>query len=262
MDRPAPRRFWTPFRIVTLSVLAIIFFTSWWTVRQSLLSRAVRVAQQEGELGLEAVKQKEWLKARDHLELATAALDRLGRNDPEAEAVRQYYRELRAILRPCTIPLVDLIQKAQSDYESRDEQKRSPRNLARSYRGEWLIVEGQVRSLTREEAGGQRGAFALSLPWSPDGSGGGVILRADFPVFSKEMSPGEEKFAVFAGAIDECVWDSERQAWVVYLDPDSGFLWAHPDSYLAAGFEYTPMRTQAKVVAELGQQAQLMGLTP
>jgi hypothetical protein len=262
IERIPPRRFLNPFRVVALLVVGIIVLTTWWMVRQSLLARAVRVAQQEGESGLEAVKHKEWLQARNHLELATAALDRLGRTDPEAETERQYYRELRAMLRPCTIPLGELIEKAQENYESQNEKKRSPRNLTPSYRGEWLIIEGLVRALPREEANGKTDACALTLPWSPDGSANGVVVRADFPVFSKVLSPGESKILIFAGAIDECSWNPDQQTWVVSLDSRSGFLWVNPETYLAAGFEFTPLRPEAKVLAELKQQGRQMGVVP
>lgn len=260
------RRFWTPFRTIALVVLGVMVFTAGWTVRQSLLSSAVIAAKARSESGMAAIEKQEWLQARDELQAATAALDRLGRTDPDAIEIRQYYRETRALTRLCTVSLGELLASAENEFSLRDEKVRKGddrgKDLATRFRGEWLVIEGVVKPVPPADAGGRRHAYVLTLPWSPAGGGERVLIRADFPVFDELQLADSGQTLIFSGAIESCQRNEQQREWIVWLQPSSGFLWTHMATYRALGFDFDGPLAAQTVVDRLQKQAQAIGMTP
>lgn len=248
-------RFWSPFRILSLVMLVVIVFTAGWMVHQSLLSSAARVAQRESDLGLAAIEKEEWMVAREHLQLAAAALDRLGRTDPDAQTVRQYARETQVQYRLCDSPLEELLAKAQVELAARDPKKKGAnRNLLSAYQGDWMLFEGLVRDIAPEKS--KKRDYVIHVPV---GDAGGTTIRMNFPVLDQLIPAGGQKQTIVAGAIAGCELD-EAGHWVITLDPESGFLWTHMNTYRAIGFQFNPLRTQTAVAAELQEQADVMGV--
>jgi len=252
-------RFWTPFRILALAGLLIILLTAGWTWRQSELSEAKKIVRQESELGLAAVDQGDWTPAREHLQKAAAALDLLGRNDPEARTVRQYSRELQAQFRLCDLTLEELLDKARQELAARDPSSGQQKRLAAAYRGEWVLLEGSVEEVGEKDS--RRPNYQLRLPIGPEGEAGETIVRVNFPVIRKLISSGEKKLLTLAGPIQDVERDSAGK-WIVTLDPEQGFLWTHLDTYLATGLGFNPLRTRAAVSQELAAQAGAMEVPP
>jgi hypothetical protein len=250
--------FWTPLRSVATGILLLIAVTIGWTVQQSLLSRAVKTLQDHADSGLAAVEREEWVDARQKLELTVAALDRLGRTDPEAQNLRQYYWETRALTRLCTAPIEELIETARRDLQQRDAKDKSRNNLATRFRGEWLVFQGPVRTVAEEEQPPARQGRELPVPWSLDN--GAVRIRADFPAFA-DLNSGPGQPAIFAGSIADCE-RAEDGSWIVRLDPRTGFLWTHLETFRPLGFDLnTPAQGDA-VKKLLDQQALAVGVEP
>ncbi|WP_437225066.1 hypothetical protein SH661x_003902 [Planctomicrobium sp. SH661] len=249
-------RFWTPFRILTAAVLIVMLFTGAWMVRQSLLASAARIAQREGDLGMEAVRKEEWTVAREHLQRAAVALERLGRSDPESQTIRQYARETEALFRLSPVTLEELLSTAQTELAGREEKEKSINKLASAYYGDWMLLEGTVEDVAPQE--GRRREFVIRLP--ADAAGKTATLRVNFPVLNQLIPKGEAKPLIIAGALTDCA-QNEKGDWVITLDSETGFLWGHLDTYKAIGFGFNPVRTQAAVEAELREQTEAMGVT-
>lgn len=249
-------RFWTPFRILAVAVTVVISVTAIWTWRQSALAQAVRVAKEESALGLEAVAQNEWTRARGHLQLAAAALNRLGRTDPESQTVRQYARETEAQFRLCDLSIQELLGKAQENWENQKEKKKVRNHLARTYEGDWMLFEGTVRDVTEKKA--RRKEYQLRVPIGTGGTGE-ALVRMNFPILEKVIDPGSQRDLIVAGAIEDVEF-TESGKWIITLNADSGFLWTHRDAYEATGLEFNPARTRDAVESQLHNQAQAMGV--
>jgi len=250
-------RFWTPFRILSLTVVVIITITAGWTWRQSVIARAVKVARQESELGRAAIAQKNWTQARDHLQLAAAALDRLGRTDPESQTIRQYARETQAQFRLCDLSLEELLTKAQESWAGQKEKKRNRSHLVRIYEGDWMLFEGTVREVAAQQA--RQPEYQIQLPIGPGGRQGETVIRMNFPVLEKLMARESQKDLIVAGAIENVEF-RESGEWVITLAPSSGFLWTHMDTYEASGLPFNPLRSRLVVESQLREQAQAMGV--
>jgi len=260
MGRGARRefvRFWSPFRILALVVVVVMFFTGAWTVRQSLLANAVKIAQQEGELGLAAVEAEDWVKARDHLQRAAAALDRLGRTDAEAQTIRQYARETQAQFGLCDLSIEELLTKAQAELQDRGQKEARKNQLLMGYQGDWMVIEGLVKDVGKGNSRSRN--YEIQLPAGPHGQP--VMIRVNFPVLRELIPQDGQKSLLLAGEIQDIEFTKTGQ-WMVTLNPNSGFLWTHLNTYRALGFEFNPLKTQAVVEEELQIQARAMGVPP
>jgi len=260
MGRGAHRefvRFWSPFRILALVVVIVMLFTGAWTIRQSLLANAVKIAKQEGELGLAAIDSEDWTKARDHLQRAAAALDRLGRTDAESQTIRQYARETQAQFGLCDLSLEELLTKAQAELQGRDQKDDRKNRLLIGYQGDWMVIEGLVRDVGKGNSRSRN--YEIQLPAGPHGQQ--AIIRVNFPVLREMIPLDGQKSLLLAGAIQDIELTKTGQ-WMVTLNPASGFLWTHLNTYRAIGFEFNPLKPQAVVEEELRIQARAMGVPP
>lgn len=260
-----PRRpFWTPLRGISLAVLLVVVITGWWMVRQASLARAAETVQRLAEPAVAQVQQGEWLEARPDLVQVAAALDRLGRRDPEAETLRQYHREVEALFHLSSVSLEGLLSAARQEYEERDEEdSHRGEELAERFAGEWLILEGPLEFFSVPVKRGKEERVGLQLPWSLDPRASRVVVEAEFPIFEElDRKQVEGKTFVFAGAIEHCAWRGKDRTWIVRLRPESGFLWVHPVTYEALGFGVSPLRNREELQALLARQAEQMGVQP
>ncbi|SFI28053.1 hypothetical protein [Planctomicrobium piriforme] len=263
-DQIKKSRLFSPFRIVAIVVVLMGMFTTGWLVRQSGMSQATKVAKEAGELGLTRIEEGNWADARQELDRAAIAMDQLGRTDPEAQTIRQYFRETQAMTNLCADPVVEVLAAARREYESSkpekaEEEKKTVSGLANRYRGQWLIVEGVVRDVTPKKA--RRRQYEMTLPGRPGESEGETVLELNFPVLKDLVPVGGEKPLIFAGSIIDCERDNEHDRWILRLDKNSGFLWTHLKTYLAAGFEVNSVRPEKAVLSQLNEQAVVMGVT-
>jgi hypothetical protein len=247
-------RFWTPFRLLAAVMLAFAALTGWWMVRQNLLSQAVSIAKEKAQTGIDFIKQERWPDARTDLEAATRALDRLGRHDPEAEDIRQYYRECLALTRMNSESIFEMLEEAHRVVSREDGEEAWKRTFTQLYQGNWLVIEGNVQEVSGS------GGYALRIPWAPGGKAGSVTIRADFPVFDRLVPLETGREAIFAGGLTSCEPPNDEHDWIVRLDASSGFLWVNFETYRHLGFTLDPTQTQAKLEEKLRVQAEAMGV--
>lgn len=247
------QRFWTPFRILVATVIMLLMATGGWMWRQAALSHAARIAQTEGAESLAALERDDWLAAYPHLQQAAAALKLLGRTDPEAQTIRQYARETEAMFRLCEASLLELVDAARKDLESRGSRNRKKGGLAPVYYGDWLIIEGVVSDSTPEKS--RRRQLSMQIPLGNEQ----VLVECNFPQLEKLIPKGQRRAVILAGAISE-ISQSDEGEWKISLDPRSGFLWTHLKTYRFLGFEFNPFRTEQAVENELKEQARAVGV--
>lgn len=247
------QRFWSPFRILIACVIMVLIATGGWMWRQAALTHAANVVLTEGPLGLEALDRDDWLAAHPHLQRAAAALALLGRTDPEAQTIRQYARETEAQFRLCEASLMELVEAARKDLDSRGSKNKKKGKLAPIYYGDWLIIEGVVADSTPEKS--RRRQHTMRVPLGNEQ----ILIECNFPLFAKLIPKGASRAVILAGTISE-ISQTEQGDWKITLDPDSGFLWTHLKTYRSLGFEFNPFRTEESVEKELKEQARVMGV--
>jgi len=248
------RGFWTSFRILFACVIGISLLTGIWLVRQSLLSAARKTARDSGEKALQLIQEQNWSEARRQLEPAVLAVNRLGRTDAESQTLRDYSQEIRALLNLCSDSLLDVVQTMKAEFEARPPGTRHATGLGKHYRGQWVIVEGTVHK-TDPLQNRSSDQLEMPLPGIAALLGKEAVLEFRSSPLEQFLSPENEKFLVFSGEISDCQWDELNQHWVIGLAPHSVFLWSHLDTYLAAGFEFSPARTEQQVTHDLEKQS-------
>jgi len=247
-------RFWNPFRIVSLSVIVIVLFTTAWMIRQSQLAHALAVVKKNGEQGLAAIQQSDWLTAQTELALTVPALDRLGRQDPDAQRMRQYARETQALTSLCSNSLGEILKDAAEERARQGESSQQRQLTEQLYRGQWLILEGVLRDVRTKNK--RNPLYEMPLP------GMDAAVQVSGAPFAKLIPKGESRSTIFAGEVKACRFDDDSQRWIIELTPQSAFLWSHLETYLAAGFELNHARPEPVVTAELQAQAQAVGEQP
>lgn len=276
--------FFTPFRIILLVILGLGISTALWSIQQNRRAHAILTAKEQGELGFEAVSERNWPAARNAFEQATRAVDLLGRDDPEANRYRQFFRETTAMTRMAGDSLFDVLDQAIdiTDHEGDDAWQREFR--AR-YRGRWMVIDGPVTLKTasqrlptdpgdddddadrgeavtpRSEADVAEERYELLFPWRPSRAVG-VRVVVDFPVFEAVVPPGGDAVVVFAGELQECRLSEDRSEWIVRFHPETGFLWGHQVTYDALGFQSDPLRPDTAVLKRLETQLKSTGVDP
>lgn len=62
-----------------------------------------------------------------------------------------------------------------------------------------------------------------------------------------------------AAPVESCSLTNNRQVWMLKLDADQAFLWAHLDTYEAVGFDFDDWQPRARVRQILESQAEAVG---
>ena len=216
------RALFTPFRLVVLAMLVIIFFTS----RTLYRKRVVEQAQASYHIGLQSGKQafdkQDYAQAATDLAPAVEAVDFLLREDAEAQSVRQMYWQSQAISDLLAVSPIELIQTAQKTVKAsspvawHDE-------FQLMYRGKWLILQSRVSE--HDAISGQ--TFQVDFPLTVNGVE--VEIDAPLTVFSK--LPSDSQQVIFAAKLKDCTFipgDDEHRVpdiWKISCEAESGFLW-------------------------------------
>ncbi|WP_437205161.1 hypothetical protein [Planctomicrobium sp. SH664] len=249
--------FWTPLRSIGFAACLVMAGTGVWMIHQVQLAQARETAKREAAAGLIEIEKKSWISARDHFEKAAVAYDKLSRQDVEALSARQYFYETRALNQLSSASLFEIITATPP---SLDEQnlKDWNKNFQARFEGTWLIIDGTVQKTKPQRGEPAAKAFAMKFPWSPVPSAGGVVVRADFPIFAELIGDKPAARAIFAGELDSCQLNPETREWVVRLKPETGFLWTHPETYESLGFETAAGEPESSVQMQLKRQQELL----
>ena len=251
------RSFWTPFRTVAFALVSVAVLTVGIGVRQAMLTRAVQVAERKAESGMLAVREENWAEARRDLGEATSALDLLGRSDPEAEEVRQFYRESLALTRLSPATLFELLERAHTSWDDEEDPDKWADSFSPRFRGEWFVFSGNFRQIP--SGTGSKTVWTLTLPWAP-GITGPVALQIDCQGLSELPPTPQGTPAVVGAPLERVLPPNEDRGWTLIFSPRESFLWANFATYRHLGFEFDAVRTEEVLKDQLRRQAQVIGL--
>ncbi len=226
------REFFTPLKIVVLSIIAVVAMTGYTVFRQQQIESAKFSFREHLKDGQAAIAEARFGDAQVQLESAVDALNRLGRRDTEAEQVRQLLREADTANHLSSESLFDMLSLARQTVGS-DGPSQWERKLASEFRGRWFIVESLVRS-SRSPGGELQREILLPL------SIFGEPVRVEAPLAAVKGMSSEEAWIpmILAVQIAECrpVEDeTASRSWRLAFEPDSAYLWADFTTYEALG---------------------------
>lgn len=257
------RGFWSPLRLVTLALLVIVALIITQGVLRSRQAGAEIAAKENRERGLGFLEEQKWVEARNEFEIAARAVDLLNRHDLEAQQIRQYFRETRAMTRMSAVSLFDLLDKA-VDVSKKLGNEEWQRQFGIGHRGSWMTIEGPIIRTVRpadDEKSPPVTRYELLFPWSPSDTVS-VRVEASFPMLENLVPPASPIVLILAGELDECLLSEDEHEWVVKFKPDTGFLWAHLETYQGLGFQFDPLNAEEDVKQRLETQARVMGVLP
>ncbi len=269
----------TPLRLIALSLLTVVCMTGWWQWNRSAESAAEIDFKAATDAGMTAMQKPDFVEAAQQFGRAAAAADRLRRNDPGAEQVRQRFRQLTALNSLLTRSLFEVIESARAT-RLRETALAAQSEFANLHAGRWIVLQSDVTPHADS-------ASTTVLPWEQRVQifDEPVILTGSLPVFSKvpatSMSPSPapnaegappnaplsqsplndlgQREVFFAAQVESLQWSDEKSAWVLTLRSSSGFLWTDYDLLLAAGLPPDELHTEARLRAMLAEQSRWIG---
>lgn len=258
--------FWKPSRLIGLVIVTLLGLTIWYSVRQSRLRDALATVKADLEAGQEAISQNDWVRARTHFEAARESVDLLGRQDLEANLIRQYHRETAVLTSLSSTPLFELVEEAEAFYVQHGAEKWQTR-FDLKYRGQWSIIEGFVRPTTNPQAVADGYRFELIFPVEVGNRRRPVEVQVDFrtaphlpaPANDGVYDTGDGVLTVFGGQLAEC-FIGPRGRWIVRYDPETSFFWTNRETYEATHLHIgsiQPLEVQQQMFA---RQAKWMGV--
>ncbi|QDU40182.1 hypothetical protein Mal4_45370 [Maioricimonas rarisocia] len=246
------RNFWTPFRLVILGVVIMIGFTLAMVARSRALDAAREVVRVAGDAGVAALDSGDIAKAREQFADAAAALDQLGRDDPEAERIRQRWRETTAMTRLLPQDLYALIEDGDHAAAAGIEDEWEEEFRSR-HSGKWIVLELPVA----HDVENDRYRAPYSLPVGTEGRV--VTIDVDVPVMSKLTFGDAPRTVIMAAPLRSCSLMSDRRSWTLTLQPERAFLWTHLDTYEEVGFGFDDWQPRERVRQILESQAAAIG---
>jgi len=206
------------------------------------------------------------VKARRHFERATESVDYLGREDIEANAIRQYFRETTALTRLTSTTLFEVMEDAETFYVKHGADAWEKKFQAR-YRSDWHIIEGYVRPLSDKTAIANGFDLELVFPLSVGKKQRQVNIQINFKLarhLPKTSAGGSHDdgsgvYTVFAAQLRDC-FISPDGTWVVQLDPDTSFLWVNSQTYEATHLQIGSIQPIAEQQQTFNQQGKWMGV--
>ncbi len=246
--------FWKPFRLV-IAVIAILStvtgFVMYQSSQRSSAERSLKTAIDEIK---DALLRGEWVAARNQLEIAVAAYDRLGRDDADALRYRQQLRETTAMTSLLSQPLSDLLTEAGVAQAAGEEKLAAFQFQAK---GQWLFVEGQAEPLLGDKKSA-RVQYRIPLPITV----GTENLPVEVVIVSAELSrlmmKSDLETVIVAVRIEAVRLSEDQSTWQILAEPESAVLWANAQTY--EGIGYTKEEA-AQVAGVLASQSKSLGVT-
>ncbi len=246
--------------LVAISMLAIVCATGYF-VWQSRMKEDARVSLPAHlESGAAALRAGNVSDAAADYQQAARDVDRLGRHDAEALAIRQKARELNAVVNLSPVPLYEICEQLRS-VPAADRQKWGEK-LGELYRHTWFVVEGDVVEETGPDG---RGQPLIRFPFPIDSAPAPVVFDARLTALSTPTGEAGSRHVIFAGQLASLTREGSKNhppLWVLRLNDATAFLWAGIDTYQALGVVPENPRAAEETRRLLNQQAASLGIKP
>lgn len=259
-ELPPPRtRLITPFRAILAGITLIIGFTGYgiWHSRQ--LEQAEITYKLATRSGQELLEQGDLVGANNAYQLASEAVDTLGRHDQQAFDVQQTARELEALNRQAISPLFEIAEEAVTQIKEQDLKGWQSLFDVR-YEGSWLIFETTVSPVaTGDEKEPTR--YRLNFPIILDEYT--LNLELTEPTFKKYLEAYPGAPLIFAAPISRFDQDASQPSnGMILLDGKTAFLWSHLDLYEQLGVQFDEYHDRDQVENLLKQQTRFLERSP
>jgi hypothetical protein len=217
----------TPVRMVVLMILATIVLTAAMLVRGARLEWAREHLRPAIDRGLAALAEQDLSAANDAFAEACLALDRLGRNDAAALAVRRLQQETEIARRLSGTPLTEVLADVSVARQNADLVERFQSRGA----GEWYLFDAVVQP----ERGGYQGRVPRCVVDVPLGLGKRSLEVAfdevPWPMLWKSWGYEQPQRLVFAAELDRIEFTRDgmgtRNRATLLLRTSTAVLWCH-----------------------------------
>jgi hypothetical protein len=248
--------FFTPVRVVGCAIFCVVVLTGYFVWQSHVKEKAALTLREHLEAGEAAFRGAKYVEAAAEYQLASQAVDILGRDDAESRLIRQKAKELNAIAHLAPLSLYELCDEARMAMASGDT-KWSER-FERLYRDSWIVVDGDVVS----DSGADGAPLALiRYPFAIDGAT--VILDARLKALEPSSPVPGPQHVIFAGQLVSFAEEgTKNRVWVLRLKDATAFLWAGGDTYRALGLGSDALRSDDDTGRLLAAQAEIVGVKP
>ena len=246
----------SPVRIVGCAIVGVVLLTGYLVWHSHVKEQAALTLHDHLEAGEAAFRDKRFAEAAAEYQQASAAVDILGRDDAESQAVRQKAKELTAMAHLAPLSLYELCDEARAAVAAGDAQWSD--KFARDYAGSWIIVDADVVSDAGPDGVTQP---VIRYPFPIDGTP--VILDARLKVLAPPSAVAGSQHVIFAGQLVSFAPEGTKsKVWVLRLKDSTAFLWAGAETYRALGLGTDALRTDDDTAHLLAAQAEIVGVKP
>jgi hypothetical protein len=251
------RSVFSPVRLVAFAIFGVVALTGYLIWQGQLKEKAALTLRQHLEAGETALHAGKYADAATEYQLASEAVDRLGRDDVESRGVRQKAKELNAIAHLSSLSLYELCEDARLAVAAGDS-KWSER-FDRLHKNSWVVIEGDVVS----DAGSDGTPQALIRYPFPIIGNAQVILDARLKALQPTSATAAPQHVMFAAQLVSFAEEGPKnKVWVLKFNDASAFLWTGTDTYRALGLGADDLRSDDETSRLLAAQAEIVGVKP
>jgi hypothetical protein len=264
----------TPFRLIGLALAGVILATGYFVWQVHLKTVADRALPTHVAAAEAAMRERDIGTAAREYQLASEAVDRLGRQDSQSLQIRQKAKELHAIVNLSPVPLYEICEQAHREAPAGEEKWTESFN--RLYRNAWIVVEGDVMrepleiGLPPAKAGDAKTASdneskpvprpVIRYPFPIDEAP--VVLDAKLAAIEGLDTADGPRKVIFAGQLESLTKEGTKNpVWVIRLHDKTAFAWVDFDTYQMLGLVSDDLGAD-ETRRILNQQAQTVGIKP
>jgi hypothetical protein len=250
-------RFWTPFRLVLLGILFAIGGTAWLTLHSGSQEDAIARLIEANQNARDALVEQDFSTAHDQFKVAVTALDLLDRrDDPLACEIRQLHRETAVIRDLLPSSVFDVVADADAAV-AEGTRDAFDVDFRLRHRSRWIVLEGPVTRLGPSPEGGH---YRIDFPAAIGDQQRSLVVSGRLPALDSLKFRDSRRDVIFAGQLIGCELSSDRQSWILRLEPRTAFLWSNPTNYGALGLTSPDAEQAAATNSILATQSLANGL--
>ncbi len=253
----------TPLRSLSVSILLVLVLTVWYGIRSQNYARA-QVQFSDSWTSAQKLLQSRELDASDEqLQLAVKALNTLAPGDSLEKQVRQLGRETNALTHLCSYELFEIASDAQN-YVENGNSRLWPTHFKTLYQGSWMVFDLRVRRHTnwqtsqpdKTEEPAYEFARDIYLNDQP------IVIDGNLPCLQTLPVESSYERVIFAAQLKDWKPDEQTDGWRIILDPDSAFLWCHPETLQMVTDPRQPWETEDEIQTLFRRQSEAADVEP
>ncbi len=221
--------FFTPFRLIILFTAFLVSLTGYWVFYNNRLESAGATFQVSIKEGQKALESKDFLLAEKEFGKANKALLILNQKTPEAHDAHIYYLEVNAYNHLVPKSLVEMIELASKPHLPGEPSWEN--DFQANYYDRWIILD---TVLYRKSLEGSKEEFVLESPFLANNVK--INFKTDLSRLVNYLGTDSSRRIVIGAQVKSCkkiagipLPDENTGIVTIALDPESLFLWYHPE---------------------------------